>query len=137
MAAKADWAARREGKASRDWLKLGGAGLVLAIAGPMAIGSITYPIIGYRFLLISAAVAGLFMGMPFPKLVASLGGSDRRLLPWAWAINGFLSVIGAPVAALVSVTAGFPALFLTAAVAYSVAAGSGFSLASGRCRAKR
>lgn len=99
--------------------------LAIAIAGPMAIGSNTYQSYGYALLMISTVVAGLFMGMPFPKLIASLGGSDRRLLPWAWAINGFLSVVGAPVAALVSVILGFPALFLIAAGAYLVAAGSG------------
>ena len=113
--------------------------LAIAIAGPIAIGLVaprSIPDFSYIVLMASAAVAGFFMGMPFPSLIASLGRGDRRLLPWAWAANGFLSVIGAPVAAMVSVIAGFPTLFFIAAGAYGVAAASGLFLAPGRCRAK-
>ncbi|MEZ5275186.1 MAG: hypothetical protein R3F07_02250 [Opitutaceae bacterium] len=73
----------------------------------------------------AASVAGFIMGMPFPRLIAQLGGAHRALLPWTWAVNGFLSVIGAPVAALLSVTHGTLALFLTAAFAYGLAGVSG------------
>ena len=114
--------------------------IAVAVAGPMAIGLTTppsYPDFNTTLLMASAAVAGFFMGMPFPKLIASLGGSDRRLLPWAWAVNGFLSVVGAPVAAMVSVIAGFPTLFLIAAGAYAVAAASSMFLAPGRVARSR
>jgi hypothetical protein len=102
--------------------------LAVAFVGPMTIGLGAphfYPEFDTLLLMASGTVAGFFMGMPFPKLITCLGASDRRLLPWAWATNGFLSVVGAPVAALVSVIAGFPALFLAASCAYALAAWAG------------
>ncbi|MGH7700464.1 MAG: hypothetical protein ACREMJ_08130, partial [Gemmatimonadales bacterium] len=41
---------------------------------------------------------------------------------WAWAANGFASVVAAPLGALVVVELGSPALLLGAAGAYGVAA---------------
>jgi hypothetical protein len=114
--------------------------LAIAVAGPMTAGPslwYSYPNNNYFLFLISTAAAGFFMGMPFPKLIAILGRDDRRLLPWAWAINGFLSVVGAPVAAMVSVIAGFPILFLVAAGAYALAATSGMFLTRTRRRPRQ
>ena len=112
--------------------------LAIAIAGPMWVGLAALRFIpDFSCLLLMTSAAGFFMGMPFPNLIASLGRGDRRLLPWAWAINGFLSVVGAPVAAMASVIAGFPTLFLIAAGAYALAAVSGLFLAPGRYRANR
>ena len=73
-------------------------------------------------------LAGFFMGLPFPRLIMLLGEKAPRLLPWTWGVNGFLSVIGAPVAALIAVTGGYSILSLTAAAAYALAAVCGLLL---------
>jgi hypothetical protein len=61
--------------------------------------------------------------MPFPLGVRSLVAGDRTGLAWAWAANGFASVIAAPLAALVGLELGSPALLGAAALAYAAAAG--------------
>jgi len=62
------------------------------------------------------------MGMPFALGVRSLVGSDRPGLAWAWAANGFASVVAAPLAALVALELGSPTLFIAGAGGYAVAA---------------
>jgi hypothetical protein len=53
------------------------------------------------------APAAFFMGMTFPTGLDALGGKVGGLLPWAWGMNGALSVTGAVVARLLSVSFGF------------------------------
>ena len=43
------------------------------------------------------------------------------LIPWAYAINGAFSVISTPVAAIVSVSSGFTALFVVSIALYALA----------------
>ena len=54
-------------------------------------------------------------------LLRTLVGPHRGGLPWAWAANGFASVVAAPLAALIALELGAPALFLFAAAGYGVA----------------
>ncbi|HUM10630.1 MAG TPA: hypothetical protein VLT82_06745 [Myxococcaceae bacterium] len=71
--------------------------------------------------LVALAPAAFLMGMPF-----ALGA--RRLAPqsgalaWAWASNGFASVVAAPLSALVALELGSRVLLVAAAAAYTVAA---------------
>jgi len=67
------------------------------------------------------APVAIVMGMPFPLGVRSLAG-ERTGLAWAWAANGFASVVAAPLAALVALELGSPALFAGSALAYVAAA---------------
>ncbi|UCG85288.1 MAG: hypothetical protein JSW71_15295 [Gemmatimonadota bacterium] len=62
------------------------------------------------------------MGAPFPMGIRSLTGRQRSGVAWAWAANGFMSVVTAPLAALMALELGSPALLLLAATAYAVAA---------------
>jgi hypothetical protein len=61
------------------------------------------------------------MGMPFPLGLRRLVG-DSGPLAWAWASNGFASVVAVPVSALLSLELGSRVLFLAAGVAYALAA---------------
>ena len=67
------------------------------------------------------APMALPMGLPFPAGLRALAGEDRGRLAWAWAVNGFASVITAPVAALLALEAGTRAVLLAAAAAYFTA----------------
>lgn len=75
------------------------------------------------------------MGPPFPMGLRLLARGDPPLVAWAWAANGFASVIAAPLAALVALEAGSRALFLVGAVAYAGSAalvGWGVPVVTGR-----
>lgn len=73
------------------------------------------------------------MGPPFPMGVRLLASGDPPLVAWAWAANGFASVIAAPLAALVALEAGSRALFLVGAVAYAGSAALvGWGVPAGR-----
>lgn len=61
------------------------------------------------------------MGVPFPAALSSLAGKDDPLIPWAWGINGFLSVIGASAAVLIAIGRGFRSVVFTALALYILA----------------
>ena len=60
------------------------------------------------FLII--APAAFFMGVPYPNGLDSLQETKPHLLPWAWGMNGGLSLVGGAMARLLSVSSGFPVL---------------------------
>jgi spermidine synthase len=75
-------------------------------------------------ILISAALIalpGICMGVPFPTGMARLACTTPDAIPWAWAINGFASVVGAVLASLLAVHLGFTAVILLSVVLYVLA----------------
>jgi len=50
-----------------------------------------------------------------------LAGMAEEAIPWAWAINGFASVVGAVLATLLAIHLGFAAVILLAVMFYGVA----------------
>ncbi len=75
------------------------------------------------FLLVFLALfpAGLLMGIPFPTGLRALGERRRRLIPWAWAINGCCSVLGPLCAILLAMAIGFRNVLLLGALFYLLA----------------
>jgi SAM-dependent methyltransferase len=65
---------------------------------------------------------GVLMGFPFPTGLEWLERANSNLIPWAWAVNGCASVIGAVLAAIASLSVGFSAVLLVGALFYGVAA---------------
>jgi len=65
-----------------------------------------------RFLVSALIIAppAFFMGIPYPNGLASLQETKPSLLPWAWGMNGGLSLVGSATARLLSVANGFPVL---------------------------
>jgi hypothetical protein len=68
------------------------------------------------------APAGFFMGMPFPTGLSTLSANRERLLPWAWGMNGALSVTGTVFARLLSISTGFFWVLLVGIGLYGLAA---------------
>jgi len=62
------------------------------------------------------------MGMPFPTGVRVLTADRPGALAWAWAVNGFASVIAASVATLIAVEWGWRWVLLGGAACYAAAA---------------
>ena len=62
---------------------------------------------------------GLLMGVPFPKGLALLAGRARGLIPWAWAVNGAISVVASVLAALLAFDLGISAVMILGAACYA------------------
>jgi hypothetical protein len=72
--------------------------------------------------LLALAPLAFAMGMPFPVGLRALAAREAGSgIAWAWAANGFASTVAAPLAALIALEAGSPALFAAAAAAYAAA----------------
>lgn len=64
---------------------------------------------------------GFMMGMFFPMGVSVLSRRFSHAIPWAWAVNASVSVVGAVLAVLIAFSAGFTAVLYIAAGAYGLA----------------
>ncbi|MEN8182646.1 MAG: hypothetical protein ABFS46_08940 [Myxococcota bacterium] len=63
---------------------------------------------------------GICLGMYFPTGVELLRRSEPRLVPWAWAVNGFASVASSVLAVILALAVGFAGVALVAAGVYAV-----------------
>jgi SAM-dependent methyltransferase len=112
-------------------------GALPLVAGAIAILSIAYvfglPALFARLMALpdAARIAlslgliaplALFMGMPFPLVLARLRARAPDFVPWAWGINGCASVASAILATLLTIGLGARAVVLIAAALYLLAA---------------
>jgi spermidine synthase len=66
---------------------------------------------------------GIVLGVPLPSGVRLLSAQRSQLVPWAWGMNGALSVFGATFAVFLAMNWGFSATLLAGAGVYALAAG--------------
>jgi hypothetical protein len=73
-----------------------------------------------RILAAMAIIAptAFFMGVPYPNGLDSLQTNKPHLLPWAWGMNGGLSVAGSALARVLAVSSGFPVLLAVGMAVY-------------------
>ncbi|MDH5202431.1 MAG: hypothetical protein OEW69_04140, partial [Nitrospirota bacterium] len=64
---------------------------------------------------------GLLMGIPFPTGLKILGEKNKLLIPWAWAINGCLSVLAPILTIILAMVMGFKSVLWLGALAYLMA----------------
>jgi predicted membrane-bound spermidine synthase len=76
--------------------------------------------LGLTVLLV--APAGVLMGMPLPSGIRLMAARDGALVPWAWGMNGALSVIGATLAVFIAMNWGFSVTLMAGAAVYFAAA---------------
>ncbi|MEN8234652.1 MAG: hypothetical protein ABFR89_06980 [Actinomycetota bacterium] len=101
---------------------------VMAVASPFLIRSLTQVALPAPFParvvvgVVALAPLGLLMGTMFPRGVSHLEARAPQLVPWAWGINGAVSVVSAAVAALLALAFGFTAVLVAGAAAYGLAA---------------
>jgi hypothetical protein len=67
----------------------------------------------------SLAPLGFLMGTPFPGGLAWLREQAPGLVPWAWAVNGCMSVLASVLAAMIALSAGFSWVLGVAALTYT------------------
>ena len=89
---------------------------------PILQWTIAWPLplkIGISLLMIG--IPSFFKGMMFPLGIRFLTGYDAGQTPWAWGINGSVSVISTSLAMLIAVESGFMAVMSVAVVCYALA----------------
>jgi hypothetical protein len=68
------------------------------------------------------APAGVLLGMPLPAGIRLMAVNHSELVPWAWGMNGALSVIGATLAVFIAMNWGFSVTLMAGAAVYLAAA---------------
>jgi hypothetical protein len=99
-------------------------GLIGILAGPRlsaGVGGLSYTARCSAAVAVIAPVAFL-MGFPMPVGLRRLDASAPALVPWAWAVNGFASVLAPPIAVAIGMTWGFNAAGSIALMLYVVPA---------------
>jgi hypothetical protein len=71
--------------------------------------------------VLSLAPFGLLLGVPFAYGLRVLHEREPELLPWAWAVNGCMSVVGSVLTVVISMNAGFRAVLAVACLVYFIA----------------
>jgi hypothetical protein len=100
----------------------------LAAAYPHLLTPLTNAVLhlplGWRLVVapLSITPLGFLMGAMFPRGVAVLEARAPRLIPWAWAVNGTISVISAVGAALLALDRGFGTVITAGAACYLLSA---------------
>jgi hypothetical protein len=67
------------------------------------------------------APLGFLMGMPFPTGIRLVATHGKDSVPWMWAVNGGMSVLGSVLAIIVAIQSSFTAVLVAAALGYAVA----------------
>jgi hypothetical protein len=119
--------AARSERSSSDFVKVLGMVaicillLTLTLA-PLLCATAAYAF-GLKYLIGFCAIAipAFFMGMPFPMGLRYLHKHHQLLVPWAWGINGCLSVIASSLAILVAIEFGFRTVMMLGGIVYVIA----------------
>jgi hypothetical protein len=67
------------------------------------------------------APMGVLLGMPFPTGIRIVANEAAPMIPWAWGVNGFFTVIGAVGALMLGMAFGFKVVLALAAGCYLMA----------------
>jgi hypothetical protein len=104
-------------------LTLGGLLCVYVFLFPLFINAIFRYSLSQRtpMVFLSLVPLGFFMGMPFPTGMRVLGQLNERLIPWAWAINGCMSVLAPVLAVMLALSLGYKSVLLLGAATYVIA----------------
>lgn len=79
-----------------------------------------------RILLVVAFLIpiGIPLGMPFPLGIQVLKSRAPNLIPWAWGVNGFMTVVGSLMSVILSMKFGFDLTLVVAVAIYIIAMSS-------------
>ena len=105
------------------WLVPAGAALAAAASHFVLPGCIGFAY-GARVALSLVVVVplGVLMGLPFPLGIERIRGAGESLVPWAFGVNAFFTVLAAALAPLLALETGLSALLAAAVGIYALAA---------------
>ena len=120
----ARFAARLQPAARWPFAAIAGLALLYVAVLPSVLASLMGLAQGWKILLTILLVAPLAfcLGMPFPLGLAAVAGRAAALVPWAWGINGFASVVATLLATLLAIHWGQSAVVVAAVLLYGIAA---------------
>jgi hypothetical protein len=97
--------------------------LVTALGVPLIFAAALGLDLWLRILIavIVLAPLGILLGLPFPLGLCVVSEEAVSLVPWAWGINGFFTVIGTISALIIGMTFGFKVALLVGALSYLIA----------------
>lgn len=104
-----------------------GGGLLIAalVLGPVGLWFWSATLVSRAAVVLVGVLPLAFaLGRAMPWGLRQVAG--ERAIAWAWGINGFASVIAAPLASFLSAESGHPATLLAGVACYGVAAGAGW-----------
>jgi hypothetical protein len=107
-----------------------------------AIGIVTVALLGIALIVVAAPIVdwaipfsrtarmaiavamlvplGVALGVPMPTGLRMLSARAPQMVPWAWGMNGALSVLGATLAIFIAMNWGFRVTLMTASATYLV-----------------
>jgi hypothetical protein len=113
-------------------LVAGLAGVVILVVTPLVSWAIPFARPVRMVIAVMMLVPmGIALGIPMPTGLRLLRQQAPDMLPWAWGINGALSVVGATLAIFIAMNWGFNAALVAAAATY-LAGLAGFLVATTR-----
>jgi len=97
--------------------------LILLILSPVLLKNLmAYPFyIRFISCILILAPMGFLMGAPFPMGIRLTSKVSSDLIPWAWSINGFSSVVSSILATIFAISWGFNTVLIMAFFAYLLA----------------
>jgi len=83
--------------------------------------TLSWPI-GAKILMTEMMLApiGFMLGLPFPVGLRIVNKEAPSLVPWAWGVNGFFTVIGSILSVILGMTFGFVTVIIIAGICYLV-----------------
>jgi len=104
---------------------------LVAIVGTSLVYAYGLPMVIDQFLGISIAMkipiavfllmpVGLLLGMAYPLGISLLRSESESLVPWAWGMNGAMSVVASVLATFIGSRLGFTVALLTGVSAYGL-----------------
>src|SRR6185503_16445594 len=109
----AAWSRRFDGKRLRQSGAIGVAAVaVLAVA----VIVVLTPIVSWAIALL--VPVGVVLGIPMPTGLRLLHQASPQMIPWAWGMNGALSVLGATLAIFIAMNWGFRVALVAASATY-------------------
>ena len=126
FAAVGSWLAGRwqaANKVTLAVLAMGALSLLYLVILPILFQGLNYLPDAVKIIISVLLIAPLAMcmGVPFPTGMKRLADTREDAIPWAWAINGFASVVGAVLATLLAIHLGFAMVILLAVLIYALA----------------
>lgn len=99
-----------------------GLALVYLVTVPLVIEALLGGPIAMRITVTVVLLApfGMLLGMAYPLGITVLRGYGEELVPWAWGLNGVMSVFASVVSTFIGSRIGFSAAFLTGVAAYAI-----------------
>jgi len=95
---------------------------------PIAYPRLVHLVLGWQpcwrvlTVVLSLAPTAILMGLPFPLGLKAIESFESPLIPWAWAVNGSVSVVASVLAAILVLSYGFTFVLLLGGGMYAGAA---------------